>query len=102
VTPPSTLRLGGIAATLVALVLMGADRPDPGRARHEPDQVQFAHAYAFAELAEAQAALTAAHKIEHGVAHKLAYAKGIAVGYDSVTTVLRVSPAPVISAAVKR
>jgi alcohol dehydrogenase class IV len=100
VTPPSTLRLGGIAATLVALVLMGADRPDPGRARHEPDQVQFA--YAFAELAEAQAALTAAHKIEHGVAHKLAYAKGIAVGYDSVTTVLRVSPAPVISAAVRR
>ena len=96
-TPPSTLRLGGIAATVVALILMGANGPGPGRARPEPEQTQFA--YAFTELADAQAALTALHQIQHRAGHKLAGARAVAVSYDSVSAVVRVSPVPVVKAA---
>jgi phage terminase Nu1 subunit (DNA packaging protein) len=100
VTPPSTLRLGGIAATLVALVLMRANGPAPGRARpeHEPTQV----AYAFTHLADAQAALAAVHQAQHQAGHKLAYARAVAVSYDSASAVVRVSPVPAVKAAAKR
>ena len=96
-TPPSTLRLGGIAATLVALVLMRANGPAPGRARPESEPTQFA--YAFTQLADAQAALAAVHQAQYQVGHQLAYARAVAVSYDSVSAVVRVSPVPVVKAA---
>jgi hypothetical protein len=97
VTPPSTLRLVGIAATLVALVLMRPNGPAPGRARPESEPTQFA--YAFTQLADAQAALAAVHQVQYQVGHKLAYAKAVAVSYDSASAVVRVSPVPVVKAA---
>jgi len=98
VTPPSTLRLGGIAATVVALVLMRANGPAVGRARPEPERTQFA--YAFTHLADAQAALAAVHQAQHQAGHKVAYARAMAVSYDSVA--VRVAPAPAVRAVVKR
>jgi hypothetical protein len=83
-TPPSTLRLSGIAATVVALVLMGANRTDHRVVRHEAPEARFV--YAFGELAEAR-------QMEY-----VELATRIAMAADSVVRAARPAPAPKVRA----
>jgi hypothetical protein len=89
-TPPSTLRLSGIAATVVALVLMGANRTDHRVVRHEAPEARFV--YAFGELAEARAKLAEARTMEYAEQIELARRMGMAA--DSVARAARPAPAP--------
>lgn len=90
-TPPSTLRLSGIAATVVALVLMGANRTDHRVVRHEAPEARFV--YAFGELGQARAELAEARQMEY-----VELATRIAMAADSVVRAARPAPAPKVRA----
>jgi hypothetical protein len=98
-TPPSTLRLSGIAATLIALTLMGANRGESGAARHptsrhEGHEARVVYA-AVPRPAPAPEIRVAALKAElEATVAAAAKAEALAMVYDSVARAFQLKVAP--------